>query len=163
MLNKEYVRDLLKNILAIRKIENVYIINSINEKVKDYSVKLYTVYLNPKLQNKYLELPLENIYPFTHTIDSVEYQYNNVSEEEIKLLEEVLKLLGVNVLTMSNAELILKKKTVSKLIDDVFERIAELKEDIQTLDSENKLDEVYLKEKELEDIINDLKKININI
>ncbi|NLL02127.1 MAG: hypothetical protein GX265_03815 [Mollicutes bacterium] len=161
MLNKEYVRQLVKDILSINKIENVYILNSINGNVK--GTKLYTVYINVKAKSNLFDIPLENIYPFTHKIDSVEYQYNNLSEEEIKLLEEVLRLLGVNVLTISISELLLKKKVVSKVLDDVFKKIAELKEDIKILESDNKIDNVYIKEKELNSIINDLEKLNIYI
>lgn len=161
MLNKKYVRELVKNILSINEICNVYILNVINDKAKADNIKLYTVYINPRIYNEHLSIPIENIFPFTHNVESQVYQYNNISEEEINLLEEVLSLLGVNVSTISNGDLLLKKKTVSNLIDDVFKEICVLKEDISNLEKNNNMLDVYKQEKKLESIVTDLEKINV--
>lgn len=163
MLNIEYVRELVRDILSIKDIENIYILSSLNEKIQGTNENFYTIYINPKLQSKCLEFTLENIYPFTHRIASSEYQYNNISEEEKKLLEEVLKLLNINIQTISNKELTFKKRIISKTLDDIFNIISDLKEDIKKLEEEKNLNKVYLKEKEIQNIINDLKKINIII
>lgn len=163
MLNTEYVREILNNILSIDKLDNIYILNSKNNKNKYEDISLYTIYINPKVKSDTLGITIENILPFTHTIGLNTYEYNNISEEEISLLEKVLELLNIKVKKVSIEYLQQKKVEVSKKIDYAHQLIGSIKKEIDNYKELNNFSAAYLEEKKIEKIINDFSKVNVII
>lgn len=163
MLNTEYVREILNNILSINKLDNIYFLNYKNNKNKCEDISLYTIYINPKVKSDTLGITIENILPFTHTVGLNTYEYNNISEDEICLLEKVLELLDIKVKKVSIEYLQQKKIEVSKKMDYAHQLIRSIKKEIDNYKEINNFSAAYLEEKKIEKIINDFSKVNVII
>lgn len=163
MLNTEYVREILNNILSINKLDNIYFLNYKNNKNKCEDISLYTIYINPKVKSDTLGITIENILPFTHTVGLNTYEYNNISEDEICLLEKVLELLDIKVKKVSIEYLQQKKIELSKKMDYAHQLIRSIKKEIDNYKEINNFSAAYLEEKKIEKIINDFSKVNVII
>ena len=159
MLDIKYIRQLCKEILEIN-IEDIYILELPNE-VKNPSIKQYTVYVNGKIKNKYIDITIENIYPLTHSIEDTVYKYDNLSEEEIKLLTEILKLLDINVSLLSNEEYIqIKGRTVDSYIS-LNLKLSELEDEIKVFKESNKQELAYNKCLIYKSLISDMENLQL--
>ena len=160
MLNYNYIRELLNSILNTIKIENINLYYCVNKSNND--IDMYSVYVNPFIESKELNVKIENLYILTHSINGIEYKYNNLTEEEIIKLSEVLKLLDINFIKLSVPELELKKKVISKVINDSLVKVDELKSELSKLEQEMLMKDAHKKSIEISKIIKDLNTIDIN-
>lgn len=160
MLNYNYIRELLNSILNIIKKENIKLYYCVNKSNND--IDMYSIYVNPFIESRELDVKIENLYILTHSINGIEYKYNNLTEEEILKLSEVLKLLDINFIKLSIPELELKKKVISKVITDSLTKIDELKTELIKLEQEMQMKDAHKKSIEISRIIKDLNTIDIN-
>ena len=103
---------------------------------------------------------IENIYPFTHYIDNNEFEYNNLLEEEIKLIQKILKLLDIKVVTVLEDEILRKKSIVKENFIEINKLMKKLKSEVEDLRYMESGMDLYYKEKTFENIekqLNDIK------
>lgn len=160
MLNKEYIRDILLNILSLKNIDNISLFISGNEKKNLNDLDFYTIYIHSVLKNKYLDFELVNIYPLSHTIESKNFYYNNLSEDEVSTLISLLSLIDIKVNKISKSDLLSKINAANIVIDKAQKKVYDLKQNINSLCNADNTN-LYLLEKKLDSILGDFKKINI--
>jgi len=160
MLNYNYVREIINTILTLDELENIKLYYSINKNNTD-ELKLYTIYVNPIIDSEELNMTIENIYPLTHINEGIEYQYNNLTEEEISIISNILHLLNFKIDKVSIPELELIKKVARKTIQDSLNRVNELESEINTLEKEGLMSKAHKKSIEVIKIQKELNRIHV--
>lgn len=161
MENKKYVQQIIKAILHLDLEETEIIFAKNNDKNQDSNNIYFTIYNNVKIKNPSIDIVIENAYPLIHTLNLVEYKYDNVLAEEVEVLRKILVLLGVNVIIITDNELNTRMSRIREkhegfknLLNDLILKAKELK-----LNSNS--DDFYSILKQIKSIEKDLKKSRI--
>lgn len=164
MLNKIYLREILKKILSLSERYNLSI-SFISNPIKDSDLSLYSVHASIKFKNVLIEdgyISLFKPLSFKSEDDHM-YYYDNLSIQEVKALNEILTWLGIENEINENSIPSDFKSKEKESITKVIDNLKNLKILLASLmnEKENNIAHIYKRKREIESLSNLLEEINL--
>ena len=92
MCEIDFLRDIIRQILNIK--DDIHIYFSSKKYDKNSNDNTYSIMIKRSIEIRNLGVVIYNTYPLTQTIDEQEYEFKDLSEDEVNIISNVLFQLG---------------------------------------------------------------------